>query len=296
MIRPYHLLLLALPACTPAPDPKTTLGAPAPYATRSYLEVGPLLENAMKPVVFDLTQGNKRLVFIGCDHLEDSLHPQFARIGELFASERPQVAFNEGGSVRKDRRYASLAEAVAKDGETGVNKYWCDRTGIELLNGDMNDSTEFALMGAKYTRDELYLYYMMERFFGPKAMGAYEAGSYASLFPKYVNWVLPEKRFHLSAEERTYAHFKTCFEETVGKPFDMEKDVSVIEDFDYVNDSCRFCAVGRSTKMLRDSLLLTKIEEAFITYDRVLVTFGAGHALALEPALPQLMERVVEHP
>ena len=37
--------------------------------------------------------------------------------------------------------------------------------------------------------------------------------------------------------------------------------------------------------------LLRKIEEAFETYDRVFVVFGGAHAVAVEPALHQIMER-----
>jgi hypothetical protein len=43
--------------------------------------------------------------------------------------------------------------------------------------------------------------------------------------------------------------------------------------------------------MTRDSVLLAKIDQALNKYDRVMVTFGHGHALAIEPALRQLVRR-----
>jgi len=43
--------------------------------------------------------------------------------------------------------------------------------------------------------------------------------------------------------------------------------------------------------MIRDSTLLNKIDHALDTKDRLLITFGQGHALAIEPALRQIVSR-----
>jgi hypothetical protein len=43
--------------------------------------------------------------------------------------------------------------------------------------------------------------------------------------------------------------------------------------------------------VVRDSVLLTKIDQSLDRYDRVMVTFGHGHALAVEPALHQIINR-----
>jgi hypothetical protein len=42
---------------------------------------------------------------------------------------------------------------------------------------------------------------------------------------------------------------------------------------------------------VRDSVLLTKIDKALDTHDRVMITYGHGHALAVEPALRQIINR-----
>lgn len=65
-----------------------------------------------------------------------------------------------------------------------------------------------------------------------------------------------------------------------------------VELFDYINGGdCRFCAIGRASKMVRDSVLLDKIDNALNHFDRVMVTFGHGHAIALSPALQQVVNR-----
>jgi hypothetical protein len=43
--------------------------------------------------------------------------------------------------------------------------------------------------------------------------------------------------------------------------------------------------------VVRDSVLLSKIDRALDHYDRVMVTFGHGHALAVEPALQQIIDK-----
>jgi hypothetical protein len=77
----------------------------------------------------------------------------------------------------------------------------------------------------------------------------------------------------------------------MGVPFVAELNEN-IEKFDYINGGgCEFCAIGRSSKMLRDSVLIDKIDKSLYKYDRVIVTFGHGPALAIEPALRQIVSK-----
>jgi hypothetical protein len=81
------------------------------------------------------------------------------------------------------------------------------------------------------------------------------------------------------------------FRKHVGTPFKPEVSFDNIEKFDYINGNCKFCAIGRTSKVVRDSVLLSKIDRALDRYDRVMVTFGHGHALAIEPALHQIINK-----
>ena len=60
---------------------------------------------------------------------------------------------------------------------------------------------------------------------------------------------------------------------------------------DYVNPNCKYCKIGRESKVVRDSVLLEKIQFELKSNDRVMVVFGHGHILAIEPALKKLMEK-----
>ena len=258
------------------------------YQTRDYVTVGKMFPSVKPPYVIDVSNGKKRLVFVGCEHVYgDTTHPEFAKIEELFADLKPQIAFNEGGQV--SRVYSSKTEGILKNGESGMLKFCSDKAGIKMMSGDILGSLEYKMMLKKVPREELYLYYAMERIIGPYMMGAYREKSFEeNVKIKVPNWFMAEG-FPLAKNERDLAYIKTLYKKYIGKDFDIK--TADIEAFDYVNDNCKFCAIGRISKEVRDSVLLSKIDAALDQHDRVIVTFGHGHALAVEPALKAIVEK-----
>lgn len=249
-----------------------------------------MMDTVKTPYVIDIAgKDGRRIVFVGCVHDADSAHPQFSIIGKYFADLKPQVVFNEGGQVAESTHYATVSEAIRKDGETAVLKYYADRAGVKMLNGDMDAKTEFALTLKKQPKDDLYLYYVIERIAIPYHYGAYPNERFDSVFNRIIETYFIKNGFPLSPEERTLGYFKELYKRSTGNVFDVTS--FDLEAFDYINDSCKYCAVGRVSKMTRDSLLLSKIEAALDQYDRIMVTFGHGHALAIEPALREIVNR-----
>ena len=249
------------------------------------------MERVKIPYVIDAEYGKRHVLLVGCNHTHDTASPQFVVIQQQFSRLQPQVAFNEGGQLNPAEHYATVQEGISRNGETGVMKYLCDRAGIPLLDGDLAEHIEFPLMLRKYGKDDLLLYYVMERLVVPYLSGAYGSQSFESLYEKAIPDWFVKSGLPLSKQEQTLGYFKTLYQKKIGRPFTLtlSKD---IEKFDYVNgNGCYYCAVGRTSKMTRDSVLLAKIDQALGKYDRVMVTFGHGHALAIEPALRQLVRR-----
>ncbi|MBX0335483.1 hypothetical protein K3G39_19790 [Pontibacter sp. HSC-14F20] len=171
-------------------------------------------------------------------------------------------------------------------------KYLSDQAGVPLRNGDTPDSLEFRLMLPRYPKDDLFLYYMMERLVVPYLNKAYGERPFEELYARVVDAWFVKPGFPLRTEEQHLAYFRQLYQEKVGAPFVLEVNENNFERFDYANGGdCRFCEIGRSSKMVRDSVLLSRLDEALDHHDRVLVTFGHGHALALEPALRQLIAK-----
>lgn len=262
---------------------------PAKLNTRDYVTVGKMMDSIKPPYVVDARGGDKRVVLVGCDHNRDPQHPQFATLQKYFQKLQPQVAFNEGGPIADTVHYKSIAEAAKARGETGALKFLSDGEGIKMMDGDMADSAEFKVMLRKYPKEDLLLYYIMERLVIPYLNGAYGNPPFEQLYAKAIkNWFADEG-FPLSKSERTLGYFKSLYKSRIGHDFALTMNADV-EKFDYINGGdCKYCALGRSSKMVRDSTLLSKIDKALQRNDRVIVTFGQGHALAIEPALRQLV-------
>jgi hypothetical protein len=264
------------------------------YSVRDYITVGKMMDTIRPPYVIDVANGSKHIVFIGCDHNNDSTHPQF-KIIEKYANElKPQIVFNEGGQVPDSIHYISLNQAAFKNGEIGTLKYCADKLGISMLNGDTPFKTELSITLKKYSKEELYLYYIVERFVVPYRYGGYGKQSFNSVFTKEAIPYLLKNEFPLSLNEQGFSYYKQLYKQKLKQDFDVS--TADLEAFDYINDNCHFCALGRTSKIARDSMLLGKIANALKTYDRVMITFGHGHALAVEPALKQLIAQASNEP
>ena len=268
--------------------PTTQMGS---FTMRNYVWVGKRMEHVKTPYVIDTQHGRKHVLLVGCNHTRDTSSPQFVVIQQRFRQLQPQVAFNEGGQLGPAEQYATVQEGIQRNGETGVMKYLCDRAGIQLQNGDLAEHIEFPLMLRKYRKDDLLLYYVMERLVVPYLSGAYGSQSFESLYEKAVPDWFVKSGLPLLKQEQTLGYFKALYQTKIGRLFALTLSED-IEKFDYVNgNGCYYCALGRTSKMTRDSVLLAKIDQALNKHDRVMVTFGHGHALAIEPALRQLVRR-----
>ena len=59
----------------------------------NYVKVGEMMDTVEAPYVVDVKKGNKRVVLVGCVHVRDSTHRQFAVLERYFTELQPQVGF-----------------------------------------------------------------------------------------------------------------------------------------------------------------------------------------------------------
>jgi hypothetical protein len=242
--------------------------------------------------VIDLKTGSKRLVFVGCDHSYNIGDRQYAVIHQYFNDSSPQIALNEGGQFPDTLHFATAEQAVSQKSESGFLKYLCDSAGIKMVDGDISDSLEFSITLKRFPKEDLFLYYIMERLVIPYLNKAYGERPFEELYPLAIDRWFVKPGFPLSEKEQPLDYFKQLYLEKMGRPFILEINKDNFEKFDYANGGdCKYCEIGRSSKMTRDSILLQKINTALSKYDRVFITFGVGHALAIEPALKEIMTR-----
>jgi hypothetical protein len=262
------------------------------YTTKDYLEVARLFRDSIKtfPQVIYLSNRQKSLVFIGTAHTNQVTH-QADTIENIFNRFRPQIAFNEGGSVDSSRHYASRNEAIAKNAETGELKFLCDQQRISMVNGDLEDSTEWNELFKIHPRNDVYLYMCNERFLNLYANAWIDttAGIEQTFQKEFINYYTT-RGIKFTEEEKHFSHVKNVYKAFFHE--DLNIHTIPAEKFYFLNDGGTLCALGRSSKTIRDKALISKIEKAFQQYDRVMVVFGGAHAVALEPALKQLMRNV----
>ena len=135
----YFLVGLLVFSC------KSSLKTDNLYQTKNYLQVAKILDANPPdnfPLVIKLSACKKKLVFIGTAHTRD-ITKQADSIDYYFHQLKPQIAFNEGGQVDKEKHYNSRNEAINQDAEIGQLKYLCDIQNIEMVNGDLVTAAEF---------------------------------------------------------------------------------------------------------------------------------------------------------
>lgn len=289
-MKPSLLLGVLCMLCCNCRENKSVTPPPAtsPYPMINYVDVGLTLQSIGGPTVLDLKNNNgKQVVLVGCPHSQDTTAKEFDLIDIYFKHLQPQIAFNEGGTVQKNVQYTSRTQAIRDRGETGLLKYHCDRAGIQMLNGDLTEEEEFTAMLKLYPKDELLLYYTFERFIIPYKYGMDSDRPFEEAYTNFTNGYLSKHGFPLADNEKTLGYLQQVYQQHMGQAFDLAK--VDIEQFDFLNDNCKFCALGRTSKVVRDEALLQKISSALDQYDRIFITFGGAHALAIEPALKKLL-------
>jgi hypothetical protein len=264
------------------------------YPTKDYLEVARLFRDSIKsfPQVIDISNKQKRLIFIGTAHTTQITH-QADSIANIFNRLKPQIAFNEGGIVSASTKFESQEEGITKMAETGQLKFLCDQAGIPMVNGDLEDSTEWAELFKMHSRRDVLLYMCNERFLDLYAKGWIDTipGIQKCYQKEFIDYYTARK-VEFKEEEQQFSFIEKAYRDYLGTTLDVHKIPG--DKFYFLSDGGRLCKLGRDSKEVRDRALLKKLAEAFKTNDRVLVIFGGAHAIAMEPALHQLMDHIYE--
>jgi hypothetical protein len=262
------------------------------YQTRNYLEVAKILETNPHdkfPLIIKLNAGKKQLIFIGTAHTRE-ITKQADSIDYYFHKLDPQISFNEGGQVEKEKHYKNRNEAISKDAEIGQLKYLCDKQNIEMVNGDLVTKGEFNELFKIYSREQVLLYTCCERFFALYKNNWIDTtkGIEVAYQKDFVQY-LESENVTLSNSEKKFSFMTRAYKNFFGTDLDIHRIPT--EKHDFLKDNGKLCEIGRSSKMVRDKHLLETIEQALKNHDRIFVAFGGAHAFAVEPALRQIMKK-----
>jgi hypothetical protein len=268
------------------------------YPTIDYLKVKLKLDTLNKSyresgifptVISTAFNGKKSVTFFGTSHVRDTTHPQFKLLIKSFKEQNPEIAFNEGGQVNDTVKYLSVGKAIETDGETGLLKHLCNQANIKLINGDMDTKAEFAGLLATFPKEEVLLYLACERFLNPYRQGFLGKIPIEEAYEKDFLKYLEKYDFKLNAHEKSINYLRTIYKKYLGKTLEL---ITLIEVHDYyLNNTGRFGDIGRKSKDIRDQALLTKIDKALETHNRVFVVFGTSHWVAVQPGLQYIIDK-----
>jgi hypothetical protein len=271
---------------------QTSHDYPPTYRTMDYLSVAKVIRHQGGPYVVNLKNNEKRLIVVGCPHSSDPDAIEFKLIETYFNNLQPQVVFNEGGEIPDTLHYEHRDQAIQNKAEIGLLKFLCDQHQIKLMNGDFPENEEFNLMLNRHPKETLFLYYVMERFCNPYRYGFDADKPIVAAYGNFVRSYLLPNGFPLDASQQSFSYFTSLYKQNVGEEFDIK--TADFRKFDFLSDAGKFTEVARASKEVRDSVLLTKIQFALKTHDRVFVAFGGAHVIAIEQALKDIMGDTVD--
>jgi hypothetical protein len=261
------------------------------YPTVSYLDLK--LENGQlpsNPYILKFTNRKKQIVFCGTNHLSksDIENPMFKKIEDTFFSFKPNVCINEGGDISQ-KIYTSKKEALLKDGEIGLTKILADSLKLSCVNGDMNEEYEFKNLLKKFSTEEFIAYVVNERLMWElKDRKLTKQEDIEKEYKKFIKgYIMKLGKVNLSKNQQSLDFFKTSFEKTLGRPFDINRP----EPTNPFEPKGRFQEIGRTSKQIRDQNLMTTIDKLLDTNDKVFVVFGGWHLLTCQPGLEEIINR-----
>lgn len=181
----------------------------------NYLEVADIVHGLGGPPILDLKnpRSGKQVVVIGCPHSRDTTGKEFELIDFYFRHLHPLIAFNEGGPIPDTVHFTSRNEAILQNGETGQLKFLCDKAGIKMVDGDLAAKEEFAFMLKEYPKEDLFLYYTIERLMWPSKFGIGGGQSFESAYDDFVTNYMIKNGFPLEPAQKSLAYFHTLYEE-----------------------------------------------------------------------------------
>lgn len=171
------------------------------------------------PYTLKFNNQNKELLAVGFSHTYDVNNPQLSVLKKLFQEFNADIVLNEGGQITK--KFKDEKEAVTANGEPGMLKYLSDLSNKELLNGDTPYSVEYKIMLGKYSKDDLFLYYIMERLIGPYLYGAHRDRSIEDLYETVIQKWFINEGFPVDEDLRTFAGYKKLYHAKMGHELEL---------------------------------------------------------------------------
>lgn len=246
------------------------------------------------PYIFEINAHDKKLVYFGSDHTKDPSNPMFDQIEEKFKQLTPQIVFIEGRRQLTQRKSETIeyiktknrADVIKEGGEPFFTLKLATEAGIEFesLEPELCDEVKL-LLEKGFDKNDIFATYVY------RGMSGYVQPAGGDTFEKYLDrWI---NYFKTATNWDEFDYSRNNLERT-GKNIwgDNVKLSDLVQDrFDPVFSKNKTVSnkIIEQSSIFRDKFIVKKITEAIDKYTRILVVYGASHAVMQESAIRSSM-------
>jgi len=252
------------------------------------------------PYLYTLGTGNGALCFVGAHHSTDTSDQLFSLIEEQLATQQPDVVVLEGiqsitGTAGTEQLVRSMSweEAIKRGGEPIFTLKHAVATNTSWLCPEPSDTALMRhLVLQLYTPDTLVAWYVL------RLLSQYHRRSETVPFTSYV---VPFLSFlaHATGWPREWCQYEQALrtaakqlqhEPNIHNPARAEEYTDPIPWPHRWEQQTVFNDITRAALRYRDRYIIRRVSGEVLRGKRVLVVYGAGHAVMQEPAYRYLLD------
>lgn len=247
-------------------------------------------KNEQRSYVFELENGEKKIVYFGSSHTNDPEDPLFQQIQEKFQESAPEMVYIEGwrsANERKEQIRETLKkeniEDVKKEGESHFALKLAVDAGADFESPEPDFSDEINYLLEKgFSKKDIFYFYMyrdIDQYLRQNKNRSMDECAkylrpYFARFKKDSDW--EENELNLWQEE-------ILSELNVE---DDEKYNSAVDPIPWEGKpQIVLNEISRNSSNFRDRYILQRIIEGLKKYNKIFVVYGSAHAVKQEDAL-----------
>lgn len=261
------------------------------------------------PYTFHLLSDYHELLYFGSYHSCDPKDSIFAQIEEFI--DEPDIVFIEGidsqNNTRKEEinqmlKQSSYSDIITEQGEPGFTIKRAAEKDIEWHSPEPDDrDIWYYLETYGYTKDSIFAFEIF-RVLPEYLEQVYQSGKYTS-FKQYTAPLIKKFKENTDWQNFDYSYHTALAtgKDLIGLDSDLDiENIPSIKAQKYIDPVPRdntninlFNHINQLTSQFRDQEIVYQIVTALEQRKKVLVVFGASHAVMQQPALKKFFEQYV---
>lgn len=247
--------------------------------------------------VFELTNGEKKIVYFGSSHTNDPEDPLFEEIKKKFEEANPEIVYIEGWRAingRKDAVREGLKKQSLEDTKTEGESHFTLKLGVDagtdFESPEPDSSQEIThLIEKGFSKKDIFFYYIY------RDIDQYQRQNKERSIEECKKYLEPYfKGF------RRDSGWDSAEVDALEGEILAELDVNDLEKYHAQVDPTPWEGkpqtilneISRNSSNFRDTYIFERIAEGLKKHNKLFVVYGSAHAVKQEPALRALMENI----